>query len=227
LSVAEEMIVSALADVRHKGFALLRDTGTEASSIQFAARLGTIDKVEGLAVMQSLTPGPADDSPPNTYSGNFGLMEFPLHTDLAHWARPPHYLLLRCIHGNQCVATRILDGYHLIQAIGRDQLCATLVQPRRPMRNGKQLLRILSNPIESSCDLLRWDSIYLHPATRRSSKVFGVLREFLSHVRPQEVNLQRGDTLLLDNWRCLHGRSAVTETERTRLIERVYLMEVR
>ena len=218
---------SSVADLAGDGFVLLRDIGVETPSLEVASQLGTVDKVEGLAALQTLTPQSADDSPPNTYSGNFGLAEFPLHTDLAHWGRPPRYVLLRCIRGTEHVATRILDGRQLIEAIGRDQLCATLVQPRRPMRNGKQLLRILGKPVESSCELLRWDSIYLHPATRRSSKIFGDLREFLSHARPKEVNLQKGDTLLLDNWRCLHGRSAVTEKERARLIERVYLTEVR
>lgn len=36
-------------------------------------------------------------SGPNTYSGLFGLEEFPLHTDLAHWHSPPRYILLRVL----------------------------------------------------------------------------------------------------------------------------------
>lgn len=172
-------------------------------------------------------PRGIDDSPPNTYSGNFGRAEFPLRTDLAHWALPPRYILLRCLRGADNVSTRILDGRHLVDTFGSDRLCATLVQPRRPMRNGKQLLRLLRSD-DSSCDLLRWDSIYLHPASRLSAQVFGGVIEFLRDARPLEVNLEGpGDTLLIDNWRCLHGRSAASEKDGGRHIERVYLKEIR
>jgi len=96
------------------------------------------------------------------------------------------------------------------------------------MRNGKQLLRLLGSSDDFSRDLLRWDSIYLHPASPASSKVFGEVLEFLREARSVEVNLlERGDTLLIDNWRCLHGRSAAREEDRTRHIERVYLKGVR
>jgi hypothetical protein len=209
------------------GFVVFRGLGKGASTLEVASQLGTVDMVEGLAAVQTLTPRGIDDSPPNTYSGNFGRAEFPLHTDLAHWALPPRYILLRCIRGTENVATRILDGQHVVDTFGSDKLCATLVQPRRPMRNGKQLLRLLRSD-DFSRDLLRWDSIYLHPASRLSAKVFGGVLEFLRDARPLEVNLLGpGDTLLIDNWRCLHGRSAASERDGTRHIERVYLKEVR
>jgi L-asparagine oxygenase len=196
-------------------------------SLEVADQLGIIDEVEGLPTVQTLSPRKVSGSPPNTYSANFGYAEFPLHTDLAQWA-PPRYLLLRCIRGTQHVSTRILDGRQLIGIFGANRLFATLVQPRRPMRNGKQLLRLLCQPDDFSRDLLRWDSIYLRPASPISSKVFGEILDFLCNVKPMEVNLlQPGDTLLIDNWRCLHGRSAASEEEQTRHIERIYLKEVR
>jgi alpha-ketoglutarate-dependent taurine dioxygenase len=38
--------------------------------------------------------------------------------------------------------------------------------------------------------------------------------------------LQPGDTLLIDNWRMLHGRSEVSTQSTSRIIDRVYLAEV-
>ena len=217
-----------MAELETDGFVLLGDLWTDATSLEVADQLGIVDRVEGLAAVQTLVPRMVAGSPPNTYSGNFGHAEFPLHTDLAHWARPPRYILLRCIRGAEHVSTRILNGRHLIGTFGSDRLYATLVQPRRPMRNGKQLLRLLGSSDDFSRDLLRWDSIYLHPASPASSKVFGEVLEFLREARSVEVNLlERGDTLLIDNWRCLHGRSAAREEDRTRHIERVYLKGVR
>jgi alpha-ketoglutarate-dependent taurine dioxygenase len=37
---------------------------------------------------------------------------------------------------------------------------------------------------------------------------------------------QPGDTLIIDNWRMLHGRSAVQQSEKDRLLERAYLSDI-
>jgi hypothetical protein len=123
---------SHLTQLATDGFAVLRGLERDATSLDIAGRLGIVDRVEGLAAVQTLIPRRIYDSPPNTYSGNFGRAEFPLHTDLAHWARPPRYIVLRCIQGAQDISTRLLDGRRtLIDTFGLDKLCATLVQPRR------------------------------------------------------------------------------------------------
>ena len=38
--------------------------------------------------------------------------------------------------------------------------------------------------------------------------------------------VKNGDTVIIDNWRCLHGRSKVPESEMDRKLERVYLSEI-
>src|SRR5881396_827254 len=55
----------------------------------------------GIPTVQTLRPRLVDESLTNQYSGRYGLGEFPLHTDLAHWARPPRYFLLRCRVGSR------------------------------------------------------------------------------------------------------------------------------
>lgn len=58
--------------------------------------LGDVLSLPGLPTVQKLTPHPESKKSLATYSGNFGMGDFPMHTDLAHWATPPRYLLLRC-----------------------------------------------------------------------------------------------------------------------------------
>jgi len=48
---------------------------------------------------QDLVVSEAGSKRANTYGGNYGLRKLPIHTDLAHWYRPPRYVLLRCIVG--------------------------------------------------------------------------------------------------------------------------------
>ncbi|MBC7101607.1 MAG: TauD/TfdA family dioxygenase [Parvibaculum sp.] len=74
----------------------------------------------------------------------------------------------------------------------------------------------------------RWDSIFLSPVNGASQAV----NEYMFQAAPQspalvEVSLSRpGDTLIVDNWKCLHGRSAVPPEAVGRRVERVYMSEI-
>jgi L-asparagine oxygenase len=216
--------ITLAKSVATTGFAVVSRFAVGSASIEAARRLGQVDSVEGLDPVQALIPHSLNDAPPNTYSGNFGRSDFPLHTDLAHWSRPPRYIALRCIRGAPHVATRVLDGQALVANVGADMLRMALVQPRRPMRNGKQLLRLLERSESLSCDLIRWDSLYLRPASHTGASVCRQIHDLLSRLKSIEVTLlELGDTLILDNWRCLHGRSPATEDAGARRVDRVYL----
>ncbi|MGF6813187.1 L-asparagine oxygenase [Paraburkholderia sp. Clong3] len=212
------------AELVHNGYVLLRRHFPSKATDVVLQEIGEIDAVDGLAAIQQLTPKKLFEATPNTYSGNFGVGEFPLHTDLAHWAKPPRYLALRCVRGRADVATRLYDGNALIRELGINTLRMTVVQPRRPMRDGMQLLRLLER-VEGADGLrIRWDSIYIRPSTPTSEKTFEKVINFVSNVKPMEVVLlQPGDTLLIDNWRMLHGRSATPIDAHARHIDRAYM----
>ncbi len=220
--------ISPREGLAYSGFVVIRGFAPHSASIVAARRLGDVDSVEGLDLVQTLIPRALHEAAPNTYSGNFGRSIFPLHTDLAHWARPPRYVTLRCISGAPHVATLVLDGQALVANVGADALRMALVQPRRPMRNGKQLLRLLERSGDSSPDLIRWDGLYLRPASSMAASVYEMVRSFLARAKPTEVALlEPGDTLIIDNWRCLHGRSSAVKDAGMRRIDRVYLKELR
>ncbi len=211
------------AIVRH-GYKLIRCHRPDASSHEALSEFGHIDVVEGLNCVQCLHPHTQVGAAPNTYSGNFGLDVFPLHTDLAHWAIPPRYLALRCIREAPSVGTRLLDGRVLIRQFGANALRSLLVQSRRPMRHGKQLIQLLERIGSSDQFRLRWDSVYLKPASGFSTERFAEVNDFLKHAEPFEVFLlEHGDTLIIDNWRFLHGRSNVSGSATDRHIDRAYL----
>jgi alpha-ketoglutarate-dependent taurine dioxygenase len=212
--------------LRQRGFALLPGLRPADPTEIVAASLGSIASVEGTGVVQTLRPRDRELSPPNIYSGAYGTDAFPLHTDLAHWSQPPRYLLLRCIVGSRDVPTRMADGTLLTEALGSSILARTLVQPRRPIAGKKPLLRILENA-RSTVQFLRWDRLFTTPATKSSAEVFSRVCAFLDDVSETRIYLvDRGDTLILDNWRMLHGRAPVPSQSRNRHIERVYLNSI-
>lgn len=186
--------------------------------------LGRIETVEGLAEVQFLAPRLIGDSTPNTYSGNFGTGEFPLHTDLAHWATPPRFVVLRCLSGTNSVATSVLHSQDAVRSVGSEGMRMALVQPRRPLRNGKHLLRLLERPDAAEAERIRWDPVFLKPANGFAEAVLAAMRDTLHRSQPLQFLLREpGDTLLLDNWRVLHGRSAVSAEGLQRVIARAYL----
>jgi len=205
------------------GFALLRGFAPELEPGAAFRLLGKLDSLEGFDDVQYLTPKEREASTPNTYSGNFGTADFPLHTDLAHWAVPPRYVALRCVEGNSGVATRMLDGYLICNSVGRSRLRMTLVQPRRRLAGGKQLLRLLEPVQAEEVERVRWDPLFLRSANNLAASVLDEVRRALVAMVPDEVVLEGpGDTLLIDNYRMLHGRSSVPPGS-VRVIARAYL----
>jgi hypothetical protein len=124
------MSISSLDAVHSNGYAIVRGFAPQCSSSDVAHQLGEVDSVEGLGIVQSLIPRALDEAEPNTYSGNFGLSEFPLHTDLAHWATPPRYLMLRCIRGDPKIVTPILDAKEVVAGVGAAGLGIPLARAR-------------------------------------------------------------------------------------------------
>lgn len=210
--------------VEQQGYVFLPSFLPDRDALTAASVLGFPEQLEGLTLVQELSPKPTCLSTPNTYSGNFGFGTFPFHTDLAHWARPPRYILLWCSRGDETTKTQVIDSNSVIQCIGESVLTRCLAQPRRPMKGALQLLPILHPSTEKTSRLIRWDSIYLKPSNGYAQAVFEEIYQHLAKVKPVIKSLKnRGDALIMDNWRLLHGRSQVQDVASTRLIHRVYL----
>lgn len=217
------MLGKLAAAVKESGFAFFPAYRSNYALTEIAADFGSVAYLPGVPAVQTITPRAISDAPPNIYSGNYGMNPFPLHTDLAHWYRPPRYLVLRCVVGSSDVLTEILDGDELVGSFGKSRLRHTLVQPRRPIGFSRPLLRLLDAP-SAITQCLRWDSLFLVPATGSSAQTFGEIQQQLASFETQKVVLKEaGDTLVVDNWRVLHGRSAVGHHAESRIVERVYL----
>jgi len=207
-----------------RGYAFLPRHKPGVPSVKVFQSFGSVLTLDQFAPVQSLKPHNQTEATPNTYSGNFGTNEFPLHTDLAIWALPPHYISLRCIYGTKSVATRLLDGRTIIESLGSNLLRRTLVQPRRPLRNGKQIMRLLEFDNTSGEPRIRWDCLFLKSATDGSKTAMSKVRECLAQLPNFDLHLVNpGDTLIIDNWRMLHGRARTPEYAMNRQIDRAYI----
>ena len=219
----EDISTSVSAD----GYAVIRNYRLDDEILQVLSSIGTLVTLPGMNVVQYLTPKSEIGGLPNTYSGNFGMNDFPYHADLAHWYRPPRYFILRCLSGTNSVATRLINADEINGVLGLTALKSALVTPRRPHGGYRSLLHLIDvDP--SGSQIFRWDSLFLIPATKRSAITSKKVNNYLLSTDPIEVVLENpGDTLIVDNWRMIHGRSPVPDSASKRRIARAYLGELR
>jgi len=210
-------------ELRRQGYVFLRRHQLGLDTVAVAQAFGPpLTPWEG-GLVQTLIP--RAEGTPNTYSGIYGLNEFPFHTDLAHWYTPPRYLLLRCIKGYAEVPTLLIDGQALIDAVTPDILGRAIFKPRRP-RNGTLALMRLREPTGDG-HRIRWDEVFLTPASKVGEIANVRVREWLRTRKPLLISLTDAcDTLLIDNWRMLHARSPIPSGREGRVIERVYFGEL-
>ena len=178
-----------------------------------------------ISTVQTLRPRNKSQNYFNRYSGTYGLEEFPLHTDLAHWEVPPRYMLLRCKKGSYNVHTKLFDSTKLLPIVTSRVLRRALVRARRPAKN--QVLTLLPVLFEINSKMaIRWDSLFLVPMNEEAHWLSQLIDKHTSKIVETLILANQGDTLIVDNWRILHGRSRVSQIDVNRRIERIYLSEV-
>jgi len=205
----------------------------DAGTLELARSIGDVVDIRAIMpesaiqAMQTLLPRRENSSRQNRYSGIFGLGEFPLHTDLAHWSRPPRYLMIRCILGHPDVTTKVISSSKIVERLGKELTGRALFLPRRalPLNDYCLLPMVFRDGMTRG---LRWDSVFVVPANDAARRVSIAVNQTLSE-KSGEVHecplVNPGDTLIIDNWNALHGRSGVPMNAR-RIVERVYLSEI-
>lgn len=219
--------MSIASALHSRGYVFLPAYEPSRSGAEVACALGCPIALGSGPAVHVLTPRRKEVSTPNTYSGLFGYGIFPFHTDFAHWRQPPRYLFLRTVVGYTDVPTLITDSAEIIGSVGARILRRAFVRPRRPVNGSMPLLR-LYDAASSDQNLVRWDQTFIQPASEAGRLGFARFKDALDKVVPVAVPLaEQGDTLIIDNWRMLHARSAVPEACKDRLLERAYLGDVR
>ncbi|MBB1270916.1 TauD/TfdA family dioxygenase [Shewanella sp. SR44-3] len=207
-------------DLIERGYVSFQSDSKE-SMLEVAQRIGNVFKVPTMPLIQTLTPRLKENELDNTYSGNFGVNEFPFHTDLAHWYVPPRYLFLRSVVPVADVETKLIDSNDICDGIDACVLSRAHFKPRKKLDRTANLLKVKQD------GMFRWDSIFIEPANSVAKELRQQIQVSLSSAKYISMYLaEKGDCLLIDNWRMLHGRSVVSTKSMDRIIERVYFEEV-
>jgi hypothetical protein len=147
-------------------------------------------------------PQTPDDAHPRSLSAQYGLNALPFHVELSHRPRPCRYVLLGCIDpGSPSAATMLLnwrtldfssEELHLLESApilvrtGRRSFYSTVLPPNHAH--------------------LRYDPACLEAVDERGRSALRLLEHRLALGTPNIHEWRRGDILIIDNWRVLHGR---------------------
>lgn len=191
------------------------------STLNIACSLGDILDLPGVPTVQTIRPSQTDTKETSSYSGNYGMGAFPLHTDMAHWYIPPPYLLLRCIEPAEQVFTTILSAKSIIASEGVNTYRRALFRPRRRLEERLTVLRLYDRGI------FRWDKLFILPINQLATELQSRIAEHIETENASSVCYESAmDCILIDNWNSIHGRSAVPEFASNRVLERVFLSRI-
>ena len=220
-----DKIYTIREQIQTNGFVFLKGDGIFNLTEDAAKGIGDIVKIAGISKVQTLHPTERSHSTKNVYSGNYGLGRFPLHTDLAHWYKPPHYLMLKCISPTTEVYTSLIRAADVFNGLKLSILKRALFQPRRRIEGRLPLFRFYQEV--SGQVIYRWDSLFLNAANAEAEVVSERIKSIDINNNHEKFYMKNiGDILIINNWTIFHGRSEVPPLDKKRVIDRVYLSEI-
>jgi len=166
-----------------------------------------------------LRPTAAGDARPNSLSARYSTGSFPFHVDTAHWIVPCRYIVLGCLDpgaGNR--KTLLLDTATFPLSDEQRQL---LVSTPLRVVNGRR--SFFSTITKRGRSFVRYDPGCMLAATGDGGRALAVFAAGAWPDRVAEVCWRKGNVLIIDNWRVLHGRSDAKETDPRRTLMRVYV----
>ncbi|VUT13544.1 hypothetical protein SB6421_05491 [Klebsiella huaxiensis] len=167
-----------------------------------------------------IRPQKENHNNPGAWSNIYSDGKFPPHTDFAYQSSPPKYIMLYCTDNkNSNRSTFVLD-IHSIPLSARNKLSQILWKMSHPERS--KALRLLKMSHEYGQSILRYDPTCMKPYFKKDVWAIDFINSIYNEFS-KEITWKEGGVLVIDNWRCLHGRGdnkLTQHCEEKRIFER-------
>jgi len=163
--------------------------------------------------IEVLRPLTIKDAHPRSLSAQYGLAELPFHVELSHRPRPCRYLIMGCLEpGRPSAVTKLLDWRALELTSNELNLLETA-----PVfvRSGRQ--SFYSTILSRGHEFLRYDPGCIEAVDSRGESALALMKRHIASWSSAAHEWQRGSILIIDNWRLLHSRGAVSARSERRL----------
>jgi hypothetical protein len=191
------------------------ETESARRTISLARSLGR--PIHGrLKILERLKPTDPEKARRASLSRRFGRGPFPLHNDTAHWITPARYIVLTCLS----------PGAGLVPTLLLDTSCLKWTEYERSIlqagsfvvRNGRR--SFYSSILGLRRSFIRYDPGCMEPEGTTGKDALEIFSEECARCTKTEVKWSPGSSLVIDNWRVLHGRGSVKHTASDRLLIR-------
>ena len=200
-------LLQILAPLAHRGWTrcVAEDVCADAV-VSELSRLGDLLGMRATgragALEEVIRPQAVDDAHPRSLSARYGLGTLPLHIELCHRPHPCRYLLLGCVDpGSPSTATMLLDWQTI--AFSSDDLNLLEDAPVL-VRTGRH--SFYSTILPPNRAFLRYDPGCIEAVNERGQGALRLVEHRLATGSPEIHRWRRGEILVIDNWRVLHGR---------------------
>ena len=167
-----------------------------------ARQLGNIVPGRTRQLIEQIVPQAMDTAQAATLSSVYGLNQLPLHTDAAHWPVPCRFLVIGCVEpGPVPVPTMLLDFRRVRLSKEEVSLCR-----RTPflIRNGQR--SFYGSILDEAREFIRIDPGCMTAVSKHGNMVLNTFNAEKHEDVLHSHSWSRGDILIIDNWRVMHGR---------------------
>ena len=133
-----------------------------------------------------------------------------MHIDTAHYLRPARYLLLGCANAGQSGAQTRLAPISALKFSPRE--LSLLASAAVLVRTGRR--SFYSTILDKGRPFLRYDPGCMEPLDARGEEALQIVSDAIGRTDVIKHEWRRGEILLIDNWKMLHGRTATAANSR-------------
>lgn len=171
------------------------------------------------ALVETLSPVSTDHAHQNSLSAQFETAEFPLHADTAHWTTPCRYIAMSCAcNGSADRATTLLDTHNINLQKQELELLHTAVFSVTNGRNS-----FFSSILSPKRQFIRYDPGCMKATSSSADAAMKIFNSDRWQQSIDRIQWETGMTVVIDNWRMLHGRESSASNDSTRTLLRVLI----
>lgn len=168
-------------------------------------------------LIDNLIPLNKQDAHPQSISANFGVKNFPYHTDGAYFPIPPNYIILRYIQGIENPTPTVLCD---LNNIGKDDIQLL----KHSIWKVRSIKSFYSTILAQDSSFYRFDNCIMQPLNKNNDNSI-IFSNIISNLPIQMINWEINKTVVIDNWKYLHSRPQVKIDEiNFRILQRIMIL---
>lgn len=213
-----EISNTLLERIKSDGWTEVENIKSDSDLLVIAQMLGTtIPHPNGQTIFH-LVPKNIGEGINGTFSNKYGLGSFPLHTDTAFWPNPVRYILLSSSSISTCQTT-ITTLTSLLHQLSTNDIKLAERAIFKVKTNNTQFYTSLFFK-NRNVQAIKFDNSCMFPANNFAKSFIQLLTEI--NIDVYKINWTGNKAVIIDNWKCLHGRSDAQMNEK-RVLKRIYI----